>query len=560
MQLISQGVIPAANIIWRPGHGGFAFTVVCKATFELQAALSPLAKQQEPVIETDEWTETGSLLRATDLVPFKKRPEVLVVGDVHAPEGRPVTSLIARIAVGEIDKSILVVGDRYVTTDGRIGEPATFVRMPLVWERAVASRENPVGKPFGSTIRNPSPATSEWMLAPNFYTPALELPRPGSTLDSVGLAPISPLWPSRLGCLQQHAAGWDPLRWHERPLPTGIDLAYMNAAPADQQRTEPFADEMIYLDNLHPHGARLSTRLQPMTPIATVEQGAGHEPLKLRCDTLVIDTNRGLAMLVWRGLVVLDHPDRPGRVVVTWQEMPTAAAPVQHAPAQNEDDIDATITLTGDRKKAAIAALPFSKSAAPASFSQSSPPRIQIPKTSVAEEGHTLLPTPRAQSSPVLPFASSEPTERYKNTLESLSASDDDQTLIPMPFVQTGSVLPFPASKEQVPLRSDAPPFKPPIDAPAPVGLSAWTNLGSDSAASSSNVFTPPQAHPAPIAEAIQEAKSTPEPSDMEARLRLIQRAIWKGDRPIQQILAEHGLTEIEWRAAKRASTRKSNA
>jgi hypothetical protein len=43
-------------------------------------------------------------------------------------------------------------------------------------------------------------------------------------------------------------------------------------------------------------------------------------------------------------------------------------------------------------------------------------------------------------------------------------------------------------------------------------------------------------------------------------RLRLVQRAIWKGDRPTREILAEHGLTEIEWRALKRASARKLSA
>ena len=319
MQLISQGVIPVAKLIWRPGHGGFAFTVVCKATFQLQPTLSPLANQQEPVFEADEWTDTGSLLRSTDLVPFKKRPEVLIGGDAFAPEGRPVSSLVTRLVVGEIDKSIQVVGDRYVSTDGRFGETAPFVRMPLVWERAVGGQNtsNPVGKPFGTTGRH---ASSEWMLAPNLYPPGFDVPRAGSSVASVGYAPISPLWPSRFGCLQQHGAHWDPLRWYERPLPSDIDLAYMNAAPADQQRTSPFADEVIYLENLHPVFARLSTRLQVVTPSATVDQGGGPEPLKLRCDTLVIDTNRALVMLVWRGHVVMDHPDRPGRVVITGPE------------------------------------------------------------------------------------------------------------------------------------------------------------------------------------------------------------------------------------------------
>ncbi|MBK9258717.1 MAG: DUF2169 domain-containing protein [Polyangiaceae bacterium] len=541
MDLIAQGTIPVAKVIWRPGHGGFAFTVVCKATFDLQPSVSPLAQQQEPVIEADEWTETGSLLRSTDLVPFKKRPEVLLVGDAYAPEGRPVTSVVTRLVVGDIDKSILVVGDRYVTADGRVGEPATFVRMPLVWERAVGGQDNPVGKPFGGAARTTS---SEWALAPNLYPPGFELPRPGASIAPVGYAPISPLWPSRFGCLQQHAAGWDPQRWHERPLPSDIDLAYMNAAPADQQRSAAFADEVLYLENLHPDLARLSTRLAAVTPSATVDQGAGPEPLKLRCDTLVIDTNRGLAMLVWRGLVVMDRPDRPGRVVVTCPELSEPSTP-----AWMSDDFDSTTTMIPGITGRAPTALPFSKSASPSAFppaSSISSRREMNDRVAVGDGTHTLIPGLNVQNAPVLPFAG--------------------------------------GPREQALTRAEPPPFKPPTDTPAPTGLAAWMQLGADSPTPSTRAVPLPSAPPAPsppvmappvmappavappvvappatTPQAIQETKRSPEPDSTEARLRLIQRAIWKGERPIQQILAEHGLTELEWRAAKRASARKSS-
>lgn len=44
--------------------------------------------------------EGGALALASEIVSFKQRPEVLVSGHAYAPEGRPVPSLVARLAVG----------------------------------------------------------------------------------------------------------------------------------------------------------------------------------------------------------------------------------------------------------------------------------------------------------------------------------------------------------------------------------------------------------------------------------------------------------------------------
>ncbi|WP_437570562.1 DUF2169 family type VI secretion system accessory protein [Sorangium sp. So ce542] len=324
MDLISECVLGVAKVGWQPRHGSFAFTVVCKATFELQPEISPLAATQEPVVEADVYAgDGGGLALASELVPLKKRPEVLVVGRAYAPEGRPVRSLVARLATGEIDKAILVVGDRHVGRDGLAGDPAPFTTMPLVWERAAGGpgTSNPAGRPLGSAA--PADASGR-VPAPNLLPVGFRLASRNDVVPPVGFGPVAPKWPSRAACLQRHAAWWDPGRWHERPLPDDIDLAYFNAAPPDQQRMQPFGEEAIYLENLHPRFARLSTRLASVAPAATVDHGSGPQRLQLRCDTLVIDTDRGLAMLVWRAHVPLDRPDRRGRVVVSGPGAPDA--------------------------------------------------------------------------------------------------------------------------------------------------------------------------------------------------------------------------------------------
>jgi hypothetical protein len=96
-----------------------------------------------------------------DLVRTKTTTDVLVLGHVHAPGGRPVTELEAGFQVGPIVKRLRVVGDR--VWEGRSPSgPRPFTALPIVYERAYGgfdpeSREaatpqwdvrNPVGTGF----------------------------------------------------------------------------------------------------------------------------------------------------------------------------------------------------------------------------------------------------------------------------------------------------------------------------------------------------------------------------------------------------------------------------
>ncbi|MEZ4298795.1 MAG: DUF2169 domain-containing protein [Polyangiaceae bacterium] len=351
MELISRTPLQAAQQVWRPGHGGFVLTVVCKATFSLRPGVSPLAQAQQPITMVDVYSEGSRGPQwASEVVPLKKQPEVLVAGHVHAPGGRKAASVMARLAVGEIEKSVQVTGDRWFGLDGQLSEPAPFAKMPIVWERSAggADTSNPVGRAVGSG------GVADMygrVAAPNFLPPELQLTSRSDIVATVGLGPIAPHWPSRAGCLNRHAAGWSPAAWHERPLPADIDLAYFNAAPPDQRRALPFGEELLSLENLHPLFAQLSTRLAPVSPSVVVERGQGSEAMQLRCDTLLIDSDRGLAMLVWRGHVVLERPDQPGRIVIADRDAP--AVPVA---AKAQPVFDATQAVSSG---VAGPALPF---------------------------------------------------------------------------------------------------------------------------------------------------------------------------------------------------------
>ena len=73
MQVIATGPLPTGSLVWRGRAGGFALTVVTKATFTLLPNTSPLAPVQIPIREQDEYAgvDPARWLRApADLVPL----------------------------------------------------------------------------------------------------------------------------------------------------------------------------------------------------------------------------------------------------------------------------------------------------------------------------------------------------------------------------------------------------------------------------------------------------------------------------------------------------------
>lgn len=188
-------------------------TIVCKATYVLTPGESPLASAQDEPNEADGYwndEETRSLNFASDLAPFKRRADVLVVGHAFAPERRPIGSLVARVVVGEVDKAIAVFGDRTWTASGETREPARFVKMPLRWERTAggSGTTNPVGVRMGDV--GPERYTEAGL--PNLQATDAYLVSPADVLEPAGFGPIAPRWPGRIAKLHRHAAEWDAAR------------------------------------------------------------------------------------------------------------------------------------------------------------------------------------------------------------------------------------------------------------------------------------------------------------------------------------------------------------
>jgi hypothetical protein len=377
MEVASTGPLPVGSIVWQAWSGAFVLSVVCKATFRLRSVESPLAEAQDPIVPTDRYwhDDPREALRApTDLVPFKRRAEVILVGHAYAPHG-PARSVLTRLCVAGADKLVDVFSERVFTMEGQLREASPpFVKSPLVWRYAAGGpgTSNPVGIASDAT---PDPYGQR--LIPRFQPPGLHITRPDQVIPTLGYGPIAPTWPERITKLYHHAATWDPLRWNQRPLPRDIDVAYFNAATADQQVDAIRADERIVMENLHPDYPRLVTNLAPVTPEAVVERpGQPAEAVPFVCDTMWIDTDRGVCALTWRARILLDSPNAPGRVLVKANGAVEEAYPVPAAAAR-----------VAERTAVAPSVAPAPSVPAPAATTAAAPVAPSPPVTTAAPAG-----------------------------------------------------------------------------------------------------------------------------------------------------------------------------
>jgi hypothetical protein len=304
----------AGTVLWQAESGAWTLSVCVRGTFSfVQGREAVLADVQEPVTADVHagGDPRASVVVPSDLVPYKPRVDVVLVGSAYAPHEEPVEALVARLAVGSLDKAIGIIGDR-TWIDGPDGlepsAPKPFRSMPLAYERAARGRDNPHGFDLTAAPRKGALAL-----------PNLEAVDDGAGLATAGFGPLAPTAGTRRALLRP--TGWTWIEGGARGrAPAGLDFHFFNAAPRDQQLAALRAGDRLVLENLNREHARLETHLPSVRPRAFLvppEVDRGFE-IPLRVDTLWIDCDRGVLTLSWRGLATVDTPDEDalGSVVV----------------------------------------------------------------------------------------------------------------------------------------------------------------------------------------------------------------------------------------------------
>lgn len=355
MDLVSLCPLHAWGFVWQSQDGRHAQTVVVKATFKLTQSKVTLAEEQDAANEEDGyWNDDPSrgIVAPSDKAPYKPRADIMLVGHAYAPNKQPTRAVVARVTIGNLDKAIEVVADRaFRLHDGQLLEGQRFAKARLSWDRAAGGPDtnNPVGMRFDA-----QPDAYGMIPIPNLQPAGFFVSKRSDVFAPICFAPIAPAWPGRVERLGRAAGAFPKPGWTDVPLPEGLDPMFFQAAPPDQQVPEIRANERIILENLHPDHPRVVTSLPGLRPRAFVERATGErEEVAFVADTLLIDTDRLVCVVVWRGRIGLRHPQEAGRISVTLaEEMDTAAPSLapQRARAAvidentNDDDQEAGLT------------------------------------------------------------------------------------------------------------------------------------------------------------------------------------------------------------------------
>jgi hypothetical protein len=242
-------------------------------------------------------------LTPSEVVPYKARVDVILVGSAYAPTDEAVDALVARLCIGRLDKSIGVIGDR-VWVSGPYGlepgAPKPFRSLPLAAELAPRTAENPGG------FNIARPPEKGALALPNLEAVDDE----ALDIQHAAFGPLSAAAWSRRSRVTAEGSEWIQ-NYASRPMPEGFDYAFFNVAPQDQQIDELGAEATLVLENLLSTHPRIETRLPSMHPTAFVvaSEGASADLVPLACDTVWIDTAREKMTLTWRGFVAVPTED-----------------------------------------------------------------------------------------------------------------------------------------------------------------------------------------------------------------------------------------------------------
>ncbi len=252
MDVASLCTLPVGIVPWASPEP--TCTVVIKATFSIDRdGDARLADEQDPLfVDRPSSIDPDELESATDFAPLKARADILLVG--HASADAETTAIAALLRVDGLTRRFFALA----------GAPSTQIPLSSLYLRAAGAGSEEV----------------------------------------VRVGPEAPWSTERRAHLGDRALGEDGLPLG--PL-RGFDFGFFNAAPPEQQVELLRAGATLLLRGLLPDAERREVRLPGLRPVvflmrrATNGRGSTGE-IALRCDTLLIDTDRAVCSLTWRGV------------------------------------------------------------------------------------------------------------------------------------------------------------------------------------------------------------------------------------------------------------------
>lgn len=272
-----------------------------------------------------------------DLTLKKWRSGFGVAGSAIAPHNRPVTGLTVSAGVGELQKSILVIGDRQWTraaTGWQSSAPQLFAEMPIGLARAFGAKgfaSNPHGRGKALTPEDPTGT-----LLPNVEAPYSPVLRPADTPEPAGLGLLAQGDPRQTRWLGRLDVRWqrERLPW----LPDDTDPRWFDRFPQDQCRDSYWkGDESWFAENMNADQPSLRGRLPGLRPRLLARCIAGPDArfeLPLDLDTVWLLPNTKQLLILYRAELATQREDAEdvlGLAVFTEKMNEPAGAPAHWA-------------------------------------------------------------------------------------------------------------------------------------------------------------------------------------------------------------------------------------
>jgi hypothetical protein len=333
MRIKNARLFPTALAFGKTAEGAPFLRVIIKGTFKIptDGGTARAAAEQLPIFTADEpynEKEPGGVLKfESDLVPFKPRTDVVLVGHAYAPHGRPAKMVDVEIEVGALRKKLRVFGDRAWSFPSEqqdaipyIVGPAEFVKMPLTFDRAFGGTDKTAG-----IVGNRKPWCERNYLGKGFCgartvasidkTPLPNIEDPGDlirTWDSNPRPAGCGFFPRnsrpRVEWFGTYDEKWKAERKPELPLDFRFD-AYNGADLTMQGAPYLVGNERVRLTNVlaqQPvaHGSLPGTGVQ-----VHYSQLGDRREMRAHLDTILLATDHEMLLLVWRAALPLRNKD-----------------------------------------------------------------------------------------------------------------------------------------------------------------------------------------------------------------------------------------------------------
>jgi len=255
----------------------------------------------------------SSYVYEPETAPIKLGTDVVLIGHAYAVSETS-TEVQVRLRVGLLDKTVRVIGDRtWVRSLGSLSMtyPKPFEKIPLVYEQAFGGwdRSHPdpnkhsfePRNPVGTGFRSKDGRFEEGMRLPNLEDPRHPISNFGDAPPPAGFGFTSPDWQPRASFAGTYDERW--MRDRMPLLPKDFDRRFFNAAsPGLIASGYLKGDEPVLIENASRRGTLLFNLPGVPPPECRVQLvGKRDAQILMALDTVIINTDQDLLLLLWRG-------------------------------------------------------------------------------------------------------------------------------------------------------------------------------------------------------------------------------------------------------------------